>query len=265
MYTVLFGMRKIRFFYTLLFYFDYIKAPALIMLPVWLSYELYQQFMYPESNINNLAHIGGLLAGAGIAFIAKKYSHSVNVDYIDKQDQTNEFNQQYERAINNVASLDFIAAKKIFKELNESHPENIEVQIQLFNISKNNPDAEDFHYYTQQILSLKNIQRLPEKQLFNIYHEYISRASHTQLNAEQLSRLAIRFAMGSHIEEAEKIILFMIERKPDYRLNAEGLISLISQFKKLNNQQKLTLYFSILEKLYPQSKELQQAKLFINA
>jgi len=265
MYTVLFGLRKIRFFYTLLFYFDYIKAPALIMLPVWLGYEFYQQFMYPESQINNLAHIGGLLAGGLIAFVAKKYSNRVNTDYLDKEEKADLFKQQYALAINKVASLDFTAAKHIFKELDEAYPGNIDVQTQLFNILKHHPNDNDLHHYTNQILSLSNIQRLSEKQLFDVYQEYINKSPRTLLKAEQLLSLAIRFANGPHIEEAEKIVIFLTTRKPEYQRNAEGLMALISQFKKLNKEQKSKQYFSILEKCYPGSKEFQLAQQFINS
>lgn len=264
MYTVLFGLRKIRFFYTLLFYFDYIKAPALIMLPVWLGYEFYQQVMYPESQINNLAHIGGLVAGAIIAFLIKKYSNYVNTEYLDIEEKSDLFNEQYSQAINKIASLDFTAAKIILKELDRLYPDNIDVQTQLFNIVKHHPDDE-LHHYANQILSLKNIQRLSEIQLFNTYQEYIKKSPRTLLKAEQLLNLAIRFANASHIDEAEKIIVFLVKRKPEYKRNAEGLMILINQFKKANETKKTMQYYSILEKCYPGSKEFQLAQQFINS
>ncbi|MGD8525239.1 MAG: rhomboid family intramembrane serine protease [Thioalkalispiraceae bacterium] len=265
MYTVLFGLRKIRFFYTLLFYFDYIKAPALIMLPFWLGYELYQQFMYPDSQINNLAHIGGLLAGALIAWLATKYSSRVNTDYLDQDEKADFFKQRYAEAIDKIAQLDFPAAKQIFKQLDENYPDNIDIQIQLFNLYKHQPENSELHHYANQVLSLRNIQRLPEKQLFDIYQEYINRSPRTLLKAEQLLSLAIRFANGSHIEEAEKIVLYLTQRKPEFKRNAEGLMTLINQFKKRNKENKYMQYFSILEKCYPGSKECQLAQQFINS
>lgn len=265
MYTVLFGLRKIRFFYTLLFYFDYIKAPAIILLPVWLGYEVYQKFIYPDSQINNLAHIGGLLAGALIAFIAKKYSNKVNIEYLDKEEKSSLFKQKYALAIDKVANLDFIGAKQIFRELDKTYPGNIDVHIQLFNILKHHPDDNDLHHYVNQILSLTNIQRLPEKQLHDIYKEYINKSPRTMLTSEQLLSLAIRFANGSNIEDAERIIIFLTKRKPEYQRNAEGLMALINQFKKLNKEKKSKQYLSILEECYPGSKEFQLAQQFINS
>jgi membrane associated rhomboid family serine protease len=41
MYAVLYRLRRIRFFYQLFFYFNYVTAPALILLPAWIANELH--------------------------------------------------------------------------------------------------------------------------------------------------------------------------------------------------------------------------------
>lgn len=264
MYTVIFGMRKIRFFYTLLFYFDYVKAPALIMLPAWLAYEFYQQYMYPDSGINNIAHIGGLLGGALIAFVLKRYTSLVNTDYLDEEERKAYFDEQLSIAMAKVGDLDFSAAKQILIELDENYPDNLEVQTLLFNIYKHNPDDEAFHHYSNKILSLNNISLLPVKQLYDTYHDYVTKSSQTRLKADQLLSLAIRFAKGAYMEEAENIMSYLTRRKPDYSKNAEGLMALLNQFKKSDQPDKFEHYFAILEKTYPGSKELQIAQQLAN-
>src|SRR5207253_3231721 len=67
MYSVLFGLRRINFFYSLLVYFDIARAPAIVLLPVWLANEAYQ-LMVVGGHVNYLAHIGGLLGGAALAW-----------------------------------------------------------------------------------------------------------------------------------------------------------------------------------------------------
>ena len=42
LYAVLFGARRIRFFYWIVVYFDYVKAPAIILFPLWVANELVQ-------------------------------------------------------------------------------------------------------------------------------------------------------------------------------------------------------------------------------
>ena len=234
------------------------------MLPAWLGYEIYQQYMYPDSGINNLAHIGGLLGGVLIAFILKRYTDFINIDYLDEEDKKVYFNEQLSIAMAKVGNLDFNGAKQILKELDENYPGNLDVHTQLFNIYKHNPDDEAFHHYTNKILSLNNISLLPEKQLFDTYQEYVNKAKRTMLKAEQLLSLSIRFAKGGHIEEAEKIIAYLVERRPGYKKNAEGLMALLNQYKKLNQQKKFRHYFAVLEKHYPGSNEFQVAQQLAN-
>ena len=50
-YAVLYGRQRIRFFYQFLFYFDYVKAPAIILLPVWIGHEFLQQAINSEGGI----------------------------------------------------------------------------------------------------------------------------------------------------------------------------------------------------------------------
>ena len=67
-YLVLFGLRRIRFFYWLVFVFGTVSWPALVILPVWIGNELLQRFLFdPHGRVNYLAHFGGFVAGALLA------------------------------------------------------------------------------------------------------------------------------------------------------------------------------------------------------
>lgn len=83
MYAMLFGLHKIRFFYHVLFYFNYVKLPAILVLPVWLGYELLQMIIYPNSGINNLAHAGGLAGGAVLIMLLRMLPGKINVEYVE--------------------------------------------------------------------------------------------------------------------------------------------------------------------------------------
>ena len=51
MYAAIYGMRKIRFFYSLIFYFGYFTAPGLVILPIWVAWELYNAFLGSTSGV----------------------------------------------------------------------------------------------------------------------------------------------------------------------------------------------------------------------
>ena len=118
MYTVLFGLRKVRFFVYLFFYFDTIKLPAIVMLPVWVGYEFYNHY-FVSSNVNNLAHTGGYITGALIIGLLKVFKREVNVDYLDDENQKEEYSRLYLKAQQYLAALEFADRKST--RLNSSH------------------------------------------------------------------------------------------------------------------------------------------------
>jgi membrane associated rhomboid family serine protease len=65
MYAVMYRLRRIRFFYQLFFYFNYVTAPALLLLPAWIVNELMQHWLGGQG-IAYMAHLGGLLTGAAL-------------------------------------------------------------------------------------------------------------------------------------------------------------------------------------------------------
>lgn len=68
---VLWGMRRIRFFYWFVVVFDYVRAPAILLLPAWLGWEVVQWATDEEGTVAYQAHAGGIVAGALLALVAK--------------------------------------------------------------------------------------------------------------------------------------------------------------------------------------------------
>ncbi|SHF72964.1 Rhomboid family protein [Microbulbifer donghaiensis] len=62
MFVAIYGVRRLRFFYTVGFVFGEFSAPALLVLPLWLGKEIFGYF-YGDAGIAYWAHTGGLLAG----------------------------------------------------------------------------------------------------------------------------------------------------------------------------------------------------------
>lgn len=69
-YAVTYGFRRTEFFASAGFWFGSFKAPALMMFPVWLGYELIQNSL-TDNNVNYMAHAGGLIGGFVLTFLAK--------------------------------------------------------------------------------------------------------------------------------------------------------------------------------------------------
>ena len=79
-FTVLYGLKRVRVFLTLGFYFNYVKFPAIAMLPLWIGNEAFQMAYNEGSHIAYAAHLGGLMGGAAIAFILQRIPNLLDLE-----------------------------------------------------------------------------------------------------------------------------------------------------------------------------------------
>lgn len=151
MYVAAYGKRPIRFFYWIGFYFNYIKLPALVMLPVWVGKELFD-FLFTESNVGYTAHAGGLVAGAALVLVGKSSFAKIDTAVVENRDKENEYRQDLEHALQLVDRADFMAAKAALSQLIERHPGDSRVLFQLVQIAKARPASKDYHLATYNYL-----------------------------------------------------------------------------------------------------------------
>jgi len=236
MYTVLFGLRKIRFFYFVFVFFDTVKAPALIILPLWLGYELYNHYFIP-TNINNLAHAGGLISGALIAYLAKKFHRDIDNEYMDENNEKEIFDKLYAEALSLIAALNVDKAKTLLVQLNQDYPENLEVLKQLFNLAKFTPDSNEFHNYANKILSSSEDNPQINKIILEVYNEYISKAKPgPKLKIDLMVKLGCRFLKSNYLDDAEKIILLLINNKVKHKDISAVMQILINKYSATNSE-----------------------------
>lgn len=70
-YCVLWGMRRVRFFLWFFVVFDYVKAPALVLLPFWLGWEIWNLVVNGDAVVGFDAHAGGIVSGALLALFVR--------------------------------------------------------------------------------------------------------------------------------------------------------------------------------------------------
>ena len=138
MYTVLFGLRKIRFFCFFFVYFDTFKLPALTILPIWVGYEVYLHFAF-DDQVNNLAHLGGYITGAIVAFVTKHTKVKINEEYMDENINREKFDSAYAEGQQLLAAMKFDKARMVFRRLYDQYPENNVLLKHLFDIEKTEP------------------------------------------------------------------------------------------------------------------------------
>lgn len=121
-YLVLFGRRRINFFYWLFFFFGTARWPALVILPVWLANELLQNFVFDRgSNVNYLAHFAGLLGGALLVGAYRWRRRGKSAAMVHRQDDEQAIEASRQRAEALVGDMQFGPAALQYRKLFAEH------------------------------------------------------------------------------------------------------------------------------------------------
>lgn len=267
LYAGIFGMRKIRFFYSLLFYFDYVRAPALIMLPAWLANELYQMLTMPDSNVAFIAHIGGLLSGGLLAALLQRFlSAKIDTTYLDAAKRDEDKQQRYRQAMQFLGEMNLPKAQKLFQELHAEYPDDRDILWQLYNTLKHQPTSADFYRILAKILSLNDIDAQTLKLLSNAFGYYLkAQPGKIALESARLHHLAILFAKYGYPENAEKIVLSLLRSNPELADLDKALFAVAVAWQRRANRSKCAEAVDLLQTYFPKSHMLYQAQLLANA
>ncbi|WAK03609.1 rhomboid family intramembrane serine protease [Methylobacter sp. YRD-M1] len=267
LYAGIFGLRKIRFFYSLLFYFDYVRAPALIMLPAWLANEFYQMLTMPDSNVAFIAHIGGLSSGGLLAVLLQRFSSaSIDTAYLDAAKRDEDKQQRYRQAMQFLGAMNIPKAQKTFQELHAEYPDDRNILWQLYNALKHDPNSTEFYRILVKILSLNDIDAQTLKQLNDAFGYYLkAQPGKIALESARLRHLAILFAKYGYPENAEKIVLTLLRSNPELADLDKVLFAVAVAWQKRSNRTKCAETVTLLQKYFPKSQMLYQAQLVVSA
>jgi membrane associated rhomboid family serine protease len=246
MYAALFGNRKIPFFYSLGFYFDYIRAPAWILLIAWIAKEGYYQLNDHESGIAYLAHFGGLIGGGIMGYLAT-YFRIVDPKDLEIEEENEEktppWQEEYNRAMALLGRMETAKAAQAFGRLHREYPDAADILIQYYKSAKYEPATEAYHQSALTMLSEKGLRLVPMPQIRKVFVEYLSEAKpKPRLNRELLHELGAYFLRLGCLNEAWRVATILIRNDGASERTAGLAVGLARQLrlkKKLDEAGKL--------------------------
>lgn len=206
MYLVLYRLRKIRFFYTLLFYFGEFRAPALFILPLWLGNEIYGHF-FIDSNTAYSAHFGGLLAGAGLMFLARRTRQDFNAQEHVKT-HTDNLQAALKRIDQAMAQLDVTKAGLFINKACQDYPLDPRPWRLRYDLARSQPRSKTYHEVTFRLLKQFSGSAIPwdswRGDIAYILQDYHRLAPQTPAFTGPLSlALAVKFLQHRDYTNAE--------------------------------------------------------------
>jgi membrane associated rhomboid family serine protease len=258
-YTVLYGRKKIKVFYSLGFYFNYAKVSAITLLPVWIGNEIFQLFYSTYSQVAYVAHIGGLASGAILGYLNLRFFGRVSEEVFG-EDPKEKIARLLEEALRRIGQLDMQSARPLLEQVLEIDPHNRSALTHLFNIDKLNPEDVRFHKTASELLYHLIDDSEATETLYATYKEYGRISKKLRLSLDLLFRISSSFSAHGYLEESEKIMVMLLQKRPRYQKLPTGIFRLAQAYLRQGMTQKGKKCLLTICRRYPESAESEVAR-----
>ncbi|MCM0613592.1 rhomboid family intramembrane serine protease [Marinobacter sediminum] len=248
MYVAIYGLQRIRFFYFLGVYFNYFRAPAIAMLPVWVGKEIYDYWFAGATGIAYMAHAGGLLAGAGLVWLLGRSWFQVREEFFEPEqdEQDARFTSSYAQAMASLGRMEFDLAKRQFEALREHYPDRPILLEHLYQLAKLRPDLPEYRDRTRELMNDALARRQPE-QMIEVWQEFLGKGERYQpLSAEDHNRVLFTGLKQQDLKAAEKAFE-RLRGTGDELLTSEACRLLVEEFEKRQMAPKARHYRQLLQ------------------
>jgi membrane associated rhomboid family serine protease len=217
-YCVLWGRRKVRVFYWFFIVFDYVKVPALVLLPFWFGWEVLNLWLNRGAHIGFDAHAGGIACGALLALALRRLGR-VRDDFIDedeRHERTEADNAALEQAFKHLGNLDIGKARLLLERLDAETPGQLRVLVALYRCARysNSPAQLDIAAARVLGFAAKSVDDIRE--LKNVYDDYVAACKGApRLMPDVLLRLTVPWLRIGQDAAAETLLRQVGERVPD--------------------------------------------------
>lgn len=218
-FAVLLGRRKIPFFYFVFVYFDVIKAPALLALPIWLANELLQFFWLGNGHVAYGAHFGGLVAGALLAWPLLKCAEArliPDTTAAEEQEarEAESAGLTLKEARRLMTAQRFDEARRAYARAAAQPGLDTQTMRECVNVCRLAPASEEYHRAAGLAMAQSGIDAA---YTLEVFREYIKLAKPLpRLTAETLSALATRALRLRALHDADRAVRLLHSLAPAY-------------------------------------------------
>lgn len=135
-FCVVWGRQPVRFFYWFGVVFDYVKAPAILLLPLWLGWEVYNLLAHDDMGIGFDAHAGGIVSGALLGGVLVWFGQ-VRESFIRDEGGDEGRDDRWERAQAHLGRMQLREAEALLRELAVEQPQRFDVRVARYRVARN--------------------------------------------------------------------------------------------------------------------------------
>lgn len=251
MYAVMYRLRRIRFFYQLFFYFNYVTAPALILLPAWIANELLQHFSSGEP-VAYMAHLGGLVAGALLMAAAMRV-RQVRLPEPEADRAADPFDAHVARARRLSEAMQFEKAAAEWRAAARLRPDDADTLRAWFGVARLMPASDGFHRAAHRIFRLSATDAATLQLQHASYQTYLDQAKPgVRFKPDDMARLVRRFARAHHFQDAQKLCLALVQTAPHHPGLGDTISVLVNGLMQAGQRAEAAVWLPHLQRLLPQ-------------
>ena len=261
MFVALYGLRRIRFFYWALVYFDFFHAPALLVLPLWIANELYQFHFNTGSYINYMAHLGGFVTGALLIWL-QRCRGTQPIAPPQMETPSDPLPEQLARIDTLLGKLWIEEACHALRKLAKKHPYDLAVISRYYKVSRNTPASDDYHRAATLIFTLPDQHPATAALIHETWGDYLKLAKPSvRLGSSALVALIQSLALSGHTGDAERLLKALTSRAPQ---KVPRLLLLMAEAaRKSGNIERCNALLERLQEDYPESEEARFAGVVV--
>ena len=257
-FAVFYGFKKVRIFLNLGFYFNYIRFPAIFLLPFWMGNELLQLLMDRFSPVAYAAHFGGLAGGALVAWAALKIPGVIDPGAFESAEEDQSSNV-LEKALAHMGRLEFDQARRLLQQLLLQSPDDLAIWRHLHVIDRQNPQALDYHHTTKNLLELLCRQPDTYPTACALFKEYLQTARPPKLPAELYLKASYAFIETGKLDDARRILLTLQKKAPRLANLPMALLKLAQRCMREGDRAGGQQCVRVLSTHYPGAQETRIA------
>lgn len=215
------------------------KAPAYVMLPLWLMLQLVDSFLADSSEMGFFGLLGGFFFGVSVALLIRvtRFEEKFIAPAIEKKLSLAQ-NPLYLQAIEKSEAGDYPGAVSLLEKVVRQEPNHLDALMEMRRISEMTRDETGYARHSAGLLEA--LVRVKESNLLNTtYRQYLDHPDHKPLPPKTIFSIASYFDDEHEPETSLQLYQLLTAVHPDDALSMKALSRVARiYFDKLNDPEK---------------------------
>lgn len=257
-FCAVWGRQPVRFFYWFWVVFDYVRAPAIALFPLWLGWEVFNLLSQDDARVAFEAHAGGLVTGALMGALLV-WTRQTRPAFLHDAPAT-AVDDRWERAQRHLGRMENVEAESLLAELAAEQPHSFEVALARCRVARNAGQGRFLRERAMELL------RLPAGNAAQVQAQWglvqTLSGEGLVLPAQMRDVLVSQWIALGHLQEAERLLSLEGEGGPrDAQAQLWLKLALAHGARQSGDQQRLLAH---LLQAFPDQPQATKARFLLD-